>query len=69
MMREFGFPDEVIRRSKSGIMGELIESAISNLLTLNDKGDMSSLTDDELSEVVEQDEKSDPMTDFFSHLH
>jgi hypothetical protein len=70
MMREFGFPDSVIRRSKSGLMGDLINSAISNLLTLDPKGELSSLTDDELAEVVDKAEGTgDPMIDFFSHLH
>lgn len=69
MMREFGFPDEVIRRSKFGVMGNLIDSAISNLLTLEDKGSVSQLSDEELAEMVKDDEPRDPMTDFFSHLH
>jgi len=69
MMREFGLPNSVIERAKSGFMGQLIDSAISNLLTLDNRGDASIMTDDELSNMVDEEEEVIKMSNFFSHLH
>ena len=69
MMRDFGFSERGMSMAKSGFVSDLIKSAISNLLTLDDQGAASDLTSHEVAEAIDDLEVEKKTHGFFSHLH